>query len=93
MDDKSTREIYEAEFGVAADLTPTIKYAFAGDNGAGTISRDWSRHLFDTEEKARGFGGRWKGSVVRVEVRALSSERVDGDVDFYPRDIYPDSEE
>lgn len=89
MDDKSTREIYEAEFGVPADLAPAIKYAFAGDNGDGTNSREWSRRLFDTEEKARGFGGRWKGRVVRVEVRPLSAERVEGEVDFFPYEIYP----
>lgn len=51
---------------------------------------EWFRHLFDTEEKACGFGGRWKDRIVRVEVRPLAAERVEGEVDFYPHDIYPD---
>lgn len=71
------------------DHTPTqIMYAFVGDNGPGTepTGDGWARHLFDSEAKARSFGGRWKGSVVKVEVRAVSAERVAGDIDFnrYP---------
>jgi hypothetical protein len=68
----------------AARERPVVKYAFAGDNGPGTKVKDWSQHIFDTEEDARSFGGLWKGRIVKVEIRPIAEKRVKGSVDFCP---------
>lgn len=64
------------------EMKRVTKYAFAGDNGEGTEASCWHRHIFDTEEQARSFGGRWKGQIVTVEIRPVAAVRVDGDVNF-----------
>jgi hypothetical protein len=58
---------------------PVVMYAFAFP---GRI--DWAAHLFDTEEKARTFGGSWAGKIITVEVRALVRHTAAGTIIVQP---------